>query len=70
MCRLIETPLLRDMRQTARQLGIVADLIALRDCCGREACDECRQRINNALEMLGVHAPTIPRSPLPADPRD
>ena len=70
MCALIETPIIKDMRQTARLLGIVEDLIQLRACCGREACADCVQRLDAALEILGVPTPHPIRLTVPPDPRD
>ena len=66
------TPIIRDMQQTARELGVLADLVALRECCGREACEDCRRRLDAALAMLGVPTLTTPSrlAAVPPDPRD
>ena len=70
MCALIETPIIRDMRRTARELGIVAELTELRACCGREACADCIGRLDAALDLLGVPSERRPRLTIPPDPRD
>lgn len=74
MCRLIETPIIRDMRRTAAQLGIVDDLITIRRLGWGDLPEDARLRLDHALEVLGVDPPLFPpaaSTPFDApDPRD
>ncbi len=72
MCHLIETPVIKDMRLTARQLGITDKVLRL-SACGC-ACPTCREALEDVLDLLGVDAVRqihhALRSTVPPDPRD
>lgn len=73
MCALIETPIIRDMRRTAAELGVVDDLIYVRDHELVRMPEWSRIRFLDALEKLGVDRLIPNRSPLSLvepDPRD
>lgn len=48
------TPIIRDMQITARELGIVRDLLEVRDRCYADMDPISRQQIDTALTGLGA----------------
>ena len=63
MLTLIETPIIKDMRQTAKALGVVD---RLQEIAEHTECRHCAQALEDALAILG--AETISATP-PPDPR-
>lgn len=69
MCRLIETPIIKDMRETAKALGVTDHLIGILKCPCSGMCIVCLDRLKAALSTLGIDQPSPFDRPAP-DPRD
>ena len=64
------TPIIADMQQTARELGIVRDLLDVRQHCGYLLDADCRRRFDYALASLGAEPVPSPAPVVGPDPRD
>ena len=64
----IETPLLRDMRKTARDLGLAQALMGVWECADRQ-CPSCVTRVRSMLDILGLDEyANVPLVDASADP--